>query len=60
MRPIKAGCHVRLPWNDLAGKKWRLEDQLETAGYDWNGDDLLSRGLYLDAAPWKASVFLLK
>jgi hypothetical protein len=52
-------CHVRLPYADLAGKTWRLQDQFSTASYDWNGDDLLGRGLYLDMAPWQSCVFSL-
>jgi hypothetical protein len=50
-------CHVRLPFPDLAGKKWKLQDQLSSASYEWNGDDLAERGLCLDMAPWQASVF---
>jgi hypothetical protein len=57
--PNQSQCHVHLPFVDLAGKKWRLEDQLATAGYDWNGDDLAGRGLFLDMKPWQASVFSL-
>ena len=52
-------CHVRLPFADLAGKKWQLKDQLRPAEYEWNGDELSGRGLYLDHAPWQASVFSL-
>jgi hypothetical protein len=52
-------CHVRLPFANLSGKKWRLQDQLSPAAYDWNGDDLQGRGLFLDMAPCQASVFLL-
>ena len=50
-------CHVRLPFADLAGKKWRFQDQLTAASYDWHGDDLLGRGLFLDLASWQAAVF---
>jgi hypothetical protein len=50
-------CHVRLPYAELAGKKWRLVDNLSAAGYDWNGDDIVGRGLYLDMTPWQASAF---
>jgi hypothetical protein len=39
--------------------QWQLLDQLHPASYDWNGDDLLEKGLYLDAAPWQASVYNL-
>ena len=57
--PTQSQCHVRLPFANLAGKKWRLQDQLSSAGYDWNGDDLVGRGLYLDMKPWEACVFSL-
>lgn len=52
-------CHVHLPFADLGGKRWRLKDQLATASYLWQGEDLNARGLFLDMAPWQASVFLL-
>ena len=52
-------CYVALPFADLAGDDWRLADQIEDAVYDRDGDDLQSRGLYLDMAPWQASVFTL-
>jgi glycosidase len=55
----KSQCHVRLPFADLAGRRWRLQDQLTPAAYDWNGDDLAGRGLYLDMAPWQAAVYAL-
>jgi hypothetical protein len=57
--PNQSQCHARIPFSDLAGKKWRLQDQLTDAGYEWNGDDLVGRGLYLDMAPWQACVFQL-
>jgi hypothetical protein len=46
-----------LPFADLAGKTWQLRDKISAASYDWNGDDLLGRGLYLDMTPWSASIF---
>jgi glycosidase len=55
--PNQSQCHVRLPFADLAGKKWRLLDHLTTASFDWHRDDLLSRGLFFDLAPWQAQVF---
>ncbi|MCE9608226.1 MAG: alpha-amylase [Planctomycetia bacterium] len=55
----RSQCHVRLPYADLAGKKWLLQDQLSPAGYEWNGDDLQRSGLFVDHAPWQASVFCL-
>jgi hypothetical protein len=57
--PNQSQCHVRLPFAEIAGKKWQLQDQLRPAIYDWNGDDLQGKGLFLDMAPWQASVFTL-
>jgi glycosidase len=53
-------CYVRIPFNDLGNGQWRLTDLMGDAVYDRNGDDLQSRGLYLDVPPWQASVFSLK
>jgi glycosidase len=55
----RSQCHVRLPFADLGGAKWRLEDLIGGAAYEWGGGDLQSRGLYLDEPPWKACVFAL-
>lgn len=57
--PNQSQCHVPLPFANLAGRKWQLSDQLSTAHYEWNGDDLNGRGLFLDLAPWQACVFCL-
>lgn len=57
--PNQSQCHVRLPFTELTGKKWQLQDQLRPSSYDWNGNDLHGNGLYLDQAPWQASVFAL-
>jgi hypothetical protein len=52
-------CYVRLPFADLAGSQWGLQDLLGQAVYDRDGSDLQARGLYLDEPPWQASVFAL-
>jgi glycosidase len=57
--PNQSQCHVRLPFVDLAGKQWLLQDQLADATYKWSGDDLQGRGLFLDMAPWQASFYLM-
>ena len=57
--PNRSQCHIRLPFADLGGKQWLLQDQLQAADYEWSGDDLQGRGLFLDMAPWQASVFSL-
>src|SRR5262249_977466 len=57
--PKQGQCNVRLPFADLAGKRFMLQDQLSRAVYQWNGDDLQRSGLYLDMSPWQACVFSL-
>jgi glycosidase len=57
--PNRSQCHVRLPFPNLAGRGWKLQDQLSSAVYDWKGDDLERSGLFLDMAPWQACVFKL-
>jgi hypothetical protein len=53
-------CYVRLPFAELSNGPWRLQDLLGDATYDRDGGDLQARGLYLDVAPWQASVFSVK
>jgi Alpha amylase, catalytic domain len=55
--PNQSQCYVRLPFVDLAGRQWRLQDLLGDAQYDRDGDSLGSRGLYLDMAPWSYHLF---
>jgi hypothetical protein len=57
--PANAQCYLRLPFDDLGGRGWRLSDQLEPASYDRDGAGLQDRGLYLDVSPWNAHVFEL-
>jgi len=57
--PHQSQCYVRLPFADLDGGNWRLQDQLADVFYDRDGRDLQRRGLYVDAPPWQASVFAL-
>jgi hypothetical protein len=53
-------CYLSLPWEDLKGQTWRLSDRLGTAVYDRSGDDLSTRGLYLDLPAWGYHAFALK
>ena len=57
--PNQSQCYVRLPFADLAGSQWRLQDQMGSAIYDRDGNDLQSHGLFLDMSPWQAAVFSL-
>lgn len=55
--PTGGQCYVRLPFPELAGRDWQLQDRMGPAVYDRNGDDLLSRGLYLDMPAWGDHIF---
>jgi len=57
--PHQSQCYVRLPFSNLPGTSWVLQDLLGNAVYEREGDDLQGQGLYLDEPPWKASVFSL-
>jgi glycosidase len=50
-------CYVRLPFADLGGRTWRLQDRLGNATYDRDGDSLQSQGLYLDLGRWNYNIF---
>jgi len=59
-QPNRGQCFVRLPFLDLAGRQWFLQDQLGSGRYDRDGNDLLGRGLYIDAGPFEASAFAME
>jgi hypothetical protein len=53
-------CQVRLPFPDLGGRQWRMVDMLGDARYERDGNELQSRGLYLDVPAWQYHVFEMK
>jgi hypothetical protein len=55
--PHSGQCYVHLPFSDMAGRTVRLIDLLSPALYERDGNELLSRGLYLDLKPWGYHVF---
>jgi glycosidase len=55
--PSQGQCHVAWPFTDIRGKKVTLEDLMSEARYEWEGDDLLTRGLYVDLPAWGFHVF---
>jgi hypothetical protein len=57
--PNQSQCYLQLPFADLCGTSWCLKDRLGDATYDRAGDELQSRGLYLDVAPWQVHAFSL-
>jgi hypothetical protein len=57
--PNQSQCYVRLPFADLGNGHWRLKDLLGDEQYDRQGNDLQSRGLYLDVPPWQYHAFTI-
>ena len=53
-------CYVRLPWSDLRGRSFLLQDLLSPVSYKRDGSDLADRGLYLDVPEWHCHVFDLR
>ena len=53
--PAQAYIPLALP--EFAGKTVRLEDQLDDVVYDRPGDDVLSRGLYVDLPAYGGHLF---
>lgn len=43
---------VKVPWDDLKGSLWRLQDVFTGEIYQRRGDDLCATGLYVDLPPW--------
>ena len=58
--PHQSQCYVQLPFENLGGRAWTLFDLLGPERHNRDGSDLMSRGLYLDVAPWKHHVFELR
>jgi hypothetical protein len=43
---------VKVPWEDLKGKVWRLQDVFTTELYERDGDQLCGEGVYMDLPAW--------
>jgi hypothetical protein len=51
---------VHVPWDELRGKQWRLDDVLSGETYERSGSDMRDAGLYVDLKPWKCHLFQLQ
>ncbi len=49
-------ARVHLPWNDLQGKQWSLNDALSEATYDRDGNEIQNEGLYVALDPWMGQI----
>jgi hypothetical protein len=46
-----------VPWDELRGAEWRLDDALTGDVYDRDGNEMRDSGLYVDLAPWQSHIF---
>ena len=56
--PAQARVHV--PWDDLGGSSWRLEDLLSGDRFDRSGDEMQDAGLYVELGPWCAHLLKVR
>lgn len=49
----RSQARVHLPWEDLRGGMWRLNDLLASESFDRSGDEMLDGGLFVDFGPWR-------
>jgi alpha amylase-like protein len=52
-------CRLRLPFDGLAGRQFRLVDVMGSEVYVRDGGELLDPGLYIDLGAWRCNVFRL-
>jgi glycosidase len=58
--PNQSQCYLRLPFDRLRGNAVCFRDLMGPARYNRDGDEILSRGLFLDLEPWGHHVFEVK
>jgi hypothetical protein len=55
--PHSSQCYVRLPFSDMSNQTMEFRDLMSVALFYRNGNELLSKGIYLDTPPWGYHVF---
>lgn len=55
--PHNGQCLIRLPFSDLAGKLVRFKEMMSPAFYDWDGNELISKGIFIDLPAWGYHIF---
>ena len=55
--PQQSQCFVRMSYSELVGRTVRFQDLLSLDCYDRPGDDLHSRGLFVDIPAWGYHAF---
>ena len=58
--PNQSQCYLRLPFANLRDRRWHLQDLLTDDRYERDGNELQTRGIYVDLPPWRYHVFELQ
>jgi hypothetical protein len=48
-------CYLKL--NDISSEEWQLKDLMSEVSYNRDGDEMQTKGLYLDMKPWQYHIF---
>ena len=48
----RSQARIRLPWDELTGKSWKMTDLFTGEMCERNGDEMFHAGLYVDLPPW--------
>ena len=51
---------VRVPWDEMREKRWRLDDRLSGETVERSGSDMRDAGLYVELGPWKCHLFQVR
>jgi hypothetical protein len=60
LSPHTSQARVQLPWPELAGQNWVFVDVMDETTYEWNGDEVLNMGLFVELAPWGRHFFAVR
>ena len=53
-------AQVRLPWDELAGRSWRLDDELAGTTFEREGNTICESGLYVALQGWGCHLLRLR
>lgn len=60
LSPHTSQARVQLPWPELAGQNWVLQDVMEERLFEHGGDEILNMGLFVELAPWGRHFFTFR
>jgi hypothetical protein len=51
-----AQARLWLPWDELKGNRWSLNDRISGVSFERDGDDIATSGLYIALDPWGSHI----